>query len=134
MKLLPLVALAALASLGPLASAQTIFRCGHAYSSVACADAQVVVVVASAVTSEQRSQAREVVQREKALAAEMARDRRSQEAALKPALATSLSAPPRAPVVSAPVKKAAKRKKSALPIDEGRDFVASVPKVKKPRS
>ena len=131
MKLLPLVTLAVLASLGSLAGAQTIYRCGHEYSSVACADAQ-ALVVASAVTPEQRSQAREVVQREKALAAEMARDRRAQEAAIKPALASSLSAPPKV-AVAPPAKKTKPRRKSAQPLDE-RDFVASVPKAKKARS
>ena len=132
MKLLPLLAVAALASLCTLANAQTIFRCAHEYSDVACPNAQ-AVVLASAVTAEQRAEARAVVQREKALAADMARDRRAQEAALKPALATSLSAP-RPAVVAPPAKKAVKqRKKSVLPVDD-RDFLAAVPKVKKARS
>jgi hypothetical protein len=133
MKLLPLLAVAALASLCTLANAQTIFRCAHEYSDVACPNAQ-AVVLASVVTAEQRAEARAVVQREKALAADMARDRRAQEAAaLKPALATSLSAP-RPAVVAPPAKKAVKqRKKSVLPVDD-RDFLAAVPKVKKARS
>jgi hypothetical protein len=132
MKLLPLLAVAALASLCTLANAQTIFRCAHEYSDVACPNAQ-AVVLASVVTTEQRAEARAVVQREKALAADMARDRRAQEAALKPALATSLSAP-RPAVVAPPAKKAVKqRKKSVLPVDD-RDFLAAVPKVKKARS
>ncbi len=110
----------------------TVFRCGHEYTSVPCADAR-TIVVASAVTAEQRNEAHRVVLREKALAAEMARDRRAQEAALKPALAGSLSGvpPTTAPPITSVKKHPKKRRKTALPDDE-RDFVATVPKAKKP--
>ncbi len=94
MKHLPIaIALAMLAGLaGTPAHAETIFRCGHEYSGVACPNAR-TLVVANAVTVGQRAEARDVARREKALAAEMTRDRREQEALLKPALAGSLSAP-----------------------------------------
>jgi len=88
-----LVAVAALATVASsTARAETIFRCGNEYSDVACTHAT-TLVVAGAVTPEQRAEAREVARREKTLAAEMTRDRREQETLAKPAHAASLSAP-----------------------------------------
>ena len=127
--------LVAFATLSALASgavnAETIFRCGNEYSNVACAH-PTTLVVAGAVTAEQRAEAREVARREKALAAEMTRDRREQEALAKPPIAGSLSAPrvAAAPSTTA-VKKHAKRHDKKAAIDEERDFVAAVPKAKK---
>ena len=65
----------------------------------------------------------------------MARDRREQEALAKPAHAGSLSAPraAAAPPAAAAKKHAKKHDKKAA-IDEDRDFVAAVPKTKKPGS
>ena len=130
--LLAVVALATVAS--ATARAETIFRCGNEYSDVACAHAT-TLVVAGAVTPEQRAEAREVARREKTLAAEMTRDRREQETLAKPAHAASLSAPRTAavPPASAAKKHAKKHDKKAA-IDEERDFVAAVPKAKKPGS
>ena len=125
-------ALAALAS--PAVRGETIFRCGNEYTTVACADAR-TVVVSGAVTPEQRAEAREVARREKLLAEEMARDRREQEALARPALASSLS-PPRvaaAASAAAPKKQAKKHDRKGAPGEE-RDFVAAVPKAKKPGS
>jgi len=124
----------AVATLAAVASgaigAATIFRCGNEYSDVACTHAT-SLVVAGAVTPEQRAEARDVARREKTLAAEMTRDRREQEALAKPALAGSLSAP-RAAAASAPAaKKHAKKHDKKATIDEERDFVAAVPKAKK---
>jgi hypothetical protein len=130
-----LIALAILAALASTsANAETIYRCGHEYTSVACSEAR-PLVVASAPGAEQRADAREVARREKALAAEMVRDRRTREADLKPALAGSLSGPRVAAAApSAAVKKhAKKRKRNAAPEDE-RDFIATVPKAKKAAS
>ena len=125
------VAVALLAGLASTATlAETIFRCGNEYASVACADAR-SLFVAGTLTAEQRAEAREVARREKTLAAEMTRDRREQEALAKPALAGSLSAPrvaAAAPVAS--TKKPKKHKKNAA-IDDERDFIAAVPKAKK---
>lgn len=57
---LALTALAILAGLTPApARAETIYRCGHEYTSVACPDAQ-APVVAGALTAEQRADSREV--------------------------------------------------------------------------
>ena len=130
-----LVAVAALATVASAtARAETIFRCGNAYSDVACAHAT-TLVVAGAVTPEQRAEAREVARREKTLAAEMTRDRREQETLAKPAHAASLSAPRTAAVPPASAaKQHAKKHDKKTAIDEERDFVATVPKAKKPGS
>ena len=116
------------------AAAETIFRCGNEYTNVACKDATTLVVV-GAVTPEQRAEARDVARREKTLAAEMTRDRREQEALAKPALAGSLSASRSTakPPAATTTKHAKKRNKKAT-VDEERDFVAAVPKTKKPGS
>jgi hypothetical protein len=130
-----LSALAILAMLaGTTTHAETIYRCGHEYTSVACADAR-PLVVASALSAEQRADARAVARREKALVAEMVRDRRAQEAAARPALAGSLSGPRlAAPAPTAAAKKHAKRQKKNAAPDDGRDFIATVPKAKKAAS
>jgi hypothetical protein len=129
-----LVAVATLAAVASAAAgAETIYRCGNAYSSVACAHAT-TLVVADAVTPEQRAEARDVARREKTLAAEMTRDRREQESLAKPALAGSLSAPRAAAATPAAAKKHAKKHDRKAAIDEERDFVAAVPKAKKPGS
>ena len=126
----------ALATLVVVASgavnAETIYRCGNEYSNVACTNATSLAVV-GAVTPEQRAEARDVAQREKTLAAEMARDRRERETLVKPAHAASLSAPraAAAPPATAAKKHAKKHNKKAA-IDEERDYVATVPKAKKP--
>ena len=82
----------AVATLAAVASevigAATIYRCGNEYSDVACTHAT-TLVVAGALAPEQRAEARDVVRREKTLAAEMTRDRREQESLAKPALAGS---------------------------------------------
>jgi len=126
----------ALATLVVVASgavnAETIYRCGNEYTNVACAQAT-TFVVADAARPEQRAEARDVAQREKTLAAEMARDRRERETLVKPAHAASLSAPraAAAPPATAAKKHAKKHNKKAA-IDEERDYVATVPKAKKP--
>jgi hypothetical protein len=109
-------------------AATLIHRCGNEYTDLPCAQAR-TFAVADPVTAEQRAQARQVALREQTLAAEMARDRRAQEA-LRPALAVSLSGPPAAPVPAA-AKKRAKSHKRPPSSDDARDFVASVPKAKK---
>jgi flagellar hook-length control protein FliK len=130
-----LVAVATLAAAASgAAGAETIYRCGNEYTDVTCAHAT-TLVVADAVTPEQRAEARDVARRERTLAAEMTRDRREQEALMRPALAASLSAPraAAAPPASAAKKHAKKHAKKAA-IDEERDFVTIVPKAQKPGS
>ena len=126
-----LVALLALAS--GMATSQAIYRCGQTYSRVACPNAKTIDVASARPTAAERAEGREVARREKRLADEMARDRRLAEAAQQPALATSLG-PARAASASAaakPVKKPGKRKRKAAQPDAGRDFVATVPRVRK---
>ena len=114
-----------------VAGAETIYRCGNEYTNVACAQAT-TFVVADAARPEQRAEARDVAQREKTLAAEMARDRRERETLVKPAHAASLSAPRAAAAPPAAAKKHAKKHNKKAAIDEERDYVATVPKAKKP--
>ena len=62
----------------------------------------------------------------------MARDRRVAEAAIKPAMAGSLSAPKvAAPEAKASSKPKSKKKRGNAALEEREDFIASVPKPKK---
>jgi hypothetical protein len=130
----PLVAVCAVAVAlaSTAAGAETIYRCGNEYTNVACAEAK-TIRVASSVTAEQRADAREVARRQKTLAAEMTRDRREQEALTKPALAGSLSAPPRTEshAPRTPSHKHPRRHDKKATLDDERDFLAAVPKTKK---
>ena len=127
MSLRPVLVGLLLLAAGGGAGAATVYRCGNAYADLPCADARSLLVT-EALTPSQRAEARRVAQDEKTLAAEMARDRRAQEAAMRPAIASSLSAPA---VVekTPPAKKAPKaRKKKHLTPDDERDFIAAVPR------
>ena len=130
MKRLLLAAAAFSVFAGAAVHAATIFRCGNEYTDVACKNAT-TLVVAGAATPQQRADARDVARREKALAAEMTRDRREQEALARPAGAASLSAPRAAAAPPAATKKHAKKHPRKAAIDDERDFVAAVPKTKK---
>ena len=110
------------------AQADTVYRCGREYTDQPCPNGR-TVVVAGAATAEQRAEARQVVAREKALAAEMARDRRAEEATVRPALAGSLSAP--APAPSKEAKKHPKKRGKGMSAEDDRDFLAAAPKAKK---
>ena len=128
---LPALVGLALALVASLAGGQTIFRCGDSYSQSPCANARVLDGIVPP-TEAQRTEARAVAAREKLLAFEMVQDRRERESALRPALAVSLSPSPPARPASAPTgtkKHAAKKKRAAL--EDGRDFVAAVPRAKK---
>ena len=116
------------------AAAETIYRCGNEYTDVACTHATTLVVAGALTPPAARRSARRRAAR-KTLAAEMTRDRRGQESLAKPALAGSLSAPraAAAPPAAAARKHAKKHDRKAA-IDEERDFVAAVPKAKKPGS
>jgi hypothetical protein len=109
------------------ASAETVFRCGSSYSHAPCEGATTVDVGAP-VGAAQRAEAHAVAARERQLAAELVRDRRERERALRPATAGSLSAAPAAASASAPARKHARAaKKRHDSVDERRDFVAVVP-------
>ena len=119
-------------------AATLIHRCGNEYTDLPCAQSR-TFSVADTVTAERRAEARQVAIREKALAADMVRDRAAHEAAFRPAGAVSLGGP-RPAEPSAGSKKAANKKarktepstRSASPLPSGaRDFVAAVPKARK---
>ena len=108
----------------------TIFRCGDSYSPTPCTNAR-AIESAAPVSAARRAEARAVAAREKQLALEMVRDRQERERAIRPATAGSLGPVPAARATSAPpaAKKHVRAKKRAPP-DEGRDFVAAVPRAK----
>ena len=88
-----------LATLGGV-HAQPVYRCGNVYSQTPCPQGRIVEATDPR-TAAQRADARRVADDERRLAAEMRRDRLADQAALKPAAASSLSGPPPAPAKSA---------------------------------
>ncbi|NUZ06663.1 hypothetical protein [Piscinibacter koreensis] len=116
-----------LALLAGGAAAQTLYRCGNAYSEVACPGAQVVGRAEPQGTAH-AADARREIERTRRLADDMERDRLRREASIRPALAGSLSGPPKRAVEPAPPSQrpAKKRRPKAAP-DEQRDFIAAVP-------
>jgi hypothetical protein len=109
------------------AGAQPIYQCGNEYTRIPCPNGR-VLDSSDTRTSAQRAEARRLLEDQHRQAAEMERDRRRNEAAIKPAAAGSLSARPPAvaPAASAP-KKSKSKKKTRKPDAEGDDFVAGVP-------
>jgi hypothetical protein len=126
--------IAALVCASGTATSQTVYRCGQAYSHVPCASGKAIEVDGPA-TAAQQAEGRQIAQAEKRLGDDMARDRRLAEAARRPALAASLG-PARVAAASAPAKAPAKKpsrkKRKAAQPDDGRDFVATVPRIRKP--
>nr|HET7857992.1 hypothetical protein [Caldimonas sp.] len=111
-----------LAVLAATASAETVYRCGSSYSLAPCTGAS-AVDVGETPDAAQRAEARAVAERERRLAAELARDRHERERA-RPAAAASLS--PKA-ATSAPARKTAHAAKKQRRDGDERDFVAVVP-------
>jgi hypothetical protein len=72
------------------ATAQTVYRCGNEYTREPCAQGKAVEATAPG-SAAQRAEARQVAAREQRLAAQMRQDRLKEEAAIRPALAGSLS-------------------------------------------
>lgn len=132
--LVRLMLLTTLACASGLAASQPIYRCGQTYSHAPCANGKAIEVDGRS-TAAQRAEGRQVAQSEKRLADEMARDRRFAEAAQQPALATSLG-PARVAAATvptkAPAKKPSRKKHKGAQPEDGRDFVAAVPRVRKP--
>ena len=110
------------------AGAQTIYRCANEYTRIPCANGR-ALDAGDTRSVAQRAEARAAVAQERRQATEMERDRRRDEATMKPALATSLSpARPAAPAASAAAKKPASKKKVRKPQTTGEaDFIAGVP-------
>ncbi len=74
------------------ANAQPVYRCGSVYSQSPCPHGKIVEATDPR-TAAQRAEARRVVDDERRLAAEMRRERLAEQAAVKPAAASSLSGP-----------------------------------------
>jgi hypothetical protein len=102
-----------LASLSAASQAQTVYRCGNTYSQTPCPDARVVDATDTR-TAAQRAEARRVAQAERELAAELRRDRLSEEARARPTAATSLGGPPPASAPSSAAKRAGPKKKKKV--------------------
>jgi len=120
----------ATASLATPAAGETIFRCGDSYSQTQCANGKTVDITPPP-SDAQRADARAVAVREKELALAMVRERQERERAIRPAMASSLGPVTAAAPASGPHKKHGRSKKRAASGDDGRDFVAAVPKIKK---
>ena len=113
---------------GGAANAQEVYRCGSVYAHTPCPQGR--LVEADDTRSEtQRAEAARVAASERRLANEMRRDRLTEEASVKPALAGSLSAPK--PLGgSTPTKQ---KHGSAKPAAHT-DFVVTVASAKKKRA
>ncbi len=112
------------------ASAQTVYRCGSEYAHVPCADGR-LIDVSDPVTAERRAEARAETHREERLGEAMARERRAEASAFRPAMAANIG-PAKAAATKAPAtaKRKAKAKKRLGETEDG-DFIARVPKAKK---
>ena len=96
----------------PGVNAQPVYRCGSVYSQTPCPNGKVVEATDPR-TAAQRVEARRVVADERRLAAELRRERLAEQAALKPATASSLggSAPEPAKPASAVPRGHSKKKR-----------------------
>ncbi len=96
-----LIAATLLAAALSAAQAQTVYRCGNAYSQVPCPQAQ-PVDVSDPRSATQRAEARRVADDERRLAAGMRRDRLADEGSARNFAAVSLSGAPPTPLAAAP--------------------------------
>jgi len=85
-----LIAATLFAATFSVAQAQTVYRCGSAYSETPCPNAK-LVEVSDMRSGAQQAEARQVADDERRLASEMRRERLADERAIRPAGATSLS-------------------------------------------
>ena len=118
---------------GSVAEAATVYRCGHEYTDVACARG-VELDVGATPSGQRLAEARPVATSEKHLAAEMTNDRPQREAALRPAGPASIGhglSPETQPATKARTKHVKRHMKGSAADDE-RDFIAALPKAKKP--
>ncbi len=129
MKTAAVVVLMFCAAMGS-AQAEAVYRCGNAYSPTPCAQGR-LVDAADSRSAEQRAEGARVAASERRLASEMRRDRLAEEAALRPALAGSLSAPK---AVTAADHGLAKKKRGSTKLAAHKDFVVTVASDKKKRA
>ena len=132
MKHSTLALLLGLAALG--ATAQPVYRCGSEYSRVPCPQGRIVEATDPR-TGAQRAEAQRVAASERKLAAEMRKERLADQAALKPAAASSLSAAAPAASASAAERGHSKPKKKHGSAKPGptTDFIAVDPASRKRR-
>ena len=113
--------------------AQTVYRCGNAYSQTPCPQAKLVEV------SDDRSpalqaEARRVADDERRLAADMLRERLAEERASRPGGAVSLSGHAPTRMAAAPVERHHKKKHAFGKAPVTTDFVAFDPSSRKRRN
>ncbi|MEO6362953.1 MAG: hypothetical protein ABIO71_06970 [Caldimonas sp.] len=122
-----------LLGLAAAAQAQTIYRCGNEYTRVPCSAGKPVDIDDRAVNSRRAAEARAVVDRQNRLAAEMASDRRRNEAEQRLAGPASLSPSKGAEPASAASAslKPKKRAKAKIRVGGEGDFIATSPKPSK---
>ena len=134
MKLIVAPLLAALVMTAGLSAgaAQTVYRCGSAYSQVPCPEAK-VVEVGDARSPAQQAQARRVADDERRLAAEMRRERLVDERSWRGGAAASLSGQTATKVAVIVVPAQRKKRRAFGPGLPGTDFIAYDPSSRKPR-
>lgn len=116
-----------------VAQAAPIYRCGpdgREYSQVPCAGGT-VLEASDPRSAAQRAEAKRVAEQERKMAAEMERQRRADEKALKPAVAIGIGPTPTAAAASAPRSATGRKKPSRAKDDKPEDFVAVPPPVAK---
>ena len=126
MKLVCAAATLLLSMMASSAGAESVYRCGNAYSATPCPDAKLVDATDPR-SAAQRAEGLRVAADERQLANEMRRARLAEQAAWKPAAATSLSGPPPAPAIPAVRHPHAKKRHAASKPAATSDFVAIDP-------
>ena len=132
----PMLISAVLALGASAAACQTVYRCGPAanhYSQQPCRSGN-AVDVSDPRSPAQAAEARSAVRDQQRLGADMARERRAEEAAHKPAMAGGIPISPRAEAAKKPTdrrkKSASSRSKRAVGnavVNDSREFVALAP-------
>ena len=117
---------ALLMSLAAGAQAQAIYRCGDTYAQTACPQGR-IVEASDPRSPEQRAEAQRLAADERRLGFEMARERRAEQAALKPALASGFNSRSTRPEPTVAPLAHAKKKPVAHKRAATTDFVAQVP-------
>ena len=103
----------------PPATAQSVYRCGNAYSAAPCPQGK-AIDADDARTVAQRNDALRLAADDKRRGDEMERARLRREAEIRPALASALSLAPKPAATTAPAKKAAPKHRQSKPSKERR--------------
>ena len=123
---------AAIWCLATAASAQAVYRCGNEYTRIPCAGGKAIEADSGAPAPRQAAEARDAADRQRRLGDDMARERRAREAALRPAMASTLG--PARPVEAAPPAspstKHRRKAKRRIQLVDDRDFIAGVPRAR----